>query len=138
MADLIVVVDPNYGDRVEGTAQAAPVWIVATPTNKTACEHLWKERAHPDHRETGAVTCYSVTNPEDRLGGLLNVIPTLETHHGEVKDDQFSFPDGFVLEVIGLALADYVTDALREFSFSSFVETPEGFRARKVENFAPR
>jgi hypothetical protein len=131
MTNLIVVVEPDYADRVERAAQVAPVWVVATQTNRHACERLWRSYPHPDHREKGAVTCYKTVNPEDRLGSLLSIVPQLETHHGEVKDDELAFPNGFVLEVIGLALADNVTNPLRELGFTSFVETPEGFQACK-------
>lgn len=131
MIDLIVVVDPNYGDSIETAAQAAPVWAINTLPNKTACERIWTAHRAVDHRERGAVTCYNVTDKEDRLGNLLNVLPTLEEHHGEIRDDHFSFPNGFVLGVLGLAPTESVTAALREFGFSSFVEIADGFEARK-------
>ena len=131
MTSLIVVVDPDYAERVERAAEVAPVWIVATQTNRNACERLWKSHPHLDHREKGAVTCYETPYPEDRLGSLLGIVPQLETHHGEVKEDELVFPNRFVLEVIGLALADNVTNALREIGFTSFVEIPEGFQACK-------
>jgi hypothetical protein len=129
MINLIVVVDPDYGDRVERAAEFAPLWVVDTQTNRDACERLWRSQPHSDHREKGAVTCYKTLNSEDRVGGLLGIVPQLETHHGEAQDNELVFPNGFVLEVIGLAPADNLTNALREFGFTSFVETPEGFRA---------
>jgi hypothetical protein len=131
MTNLIVVVDPDYADRLERTAQFAPVWVVGSQTNRDACEQLWRNHPHPDHREKGAITSYKTSNPEDRLGSLLDIVPQLETHHGEVKDNELTFPNDFVLEVIGLSLADNVTNALRELGFTSFVETPEGFQACK-------
>ena len=129
ITDLIVVVNPDYADRLETAAEIAPVWIVATETNRYACERQRKNQSYSDHRETGAVTCYKTSNPEDRLGSLLGTLPQVETHHGEVKEDKLAFPDDFVLEVIGLALADEVAYALREFGFTHFVEAPEGFQA---------
>jgi hypothetical protein len=136
MASLLVVVDPSYAERLERTVEVAPVWIVATQTNRHACERLWKSQLHPDHRDKGAVTSYETPNPEDRVASLLGSLPTLETHHGQVQDDEFVFPNGFVLEVIGLALADNVTNALREFGFTFFIETPEGFQASN-EDYPP-
>jgi hypothetical protein len=44
-----------------------------------------------------------------------------------VKNNQSTFTGDFVLEVIGMTLRDDVTNALRAFDFSSFVETPKGF-----------
>jgi hypothetical protein len=97
-------------------ALGAPAWIVATPGNKLACERLWKKHPHTDHREKGAITHYTAADPEDRLRGLVNIIPVLETHHG-VQDNYLSFPNGFLVEVIGLTLTDNVANALRELAF---------------------
>ena len=131
MTDLIVVVDPNYGDRIETAAQTAPVWAVASLVNKAACERIWAADRTVDHRERGAVTCYDVTDQEDRLGNLLTVLPTLEEHHGEIHDDHFSFPSGFVLGVLGLTPTETVTSALKEVGFCGFVGLAEGFTASK-------
>jgi hypothetical protein len=65
------------------------------------------------------------------LANLLDVLPTLEEHHGEVRGDRFIFPEGFVVEVLGLTLANNAIIALQEFGFSSFAETTEGFKASK-------
>jgi hypothetical protein len=131
MANLIVVVDPDYAVHLERAAQTAPLWIVSTQMNREACEQLWMNHPYSDHRENGAITCYKTLDPQDRLGSLLGVVPALETHHGEVQDNELVFPTGFVLEVIGLALADDVTDALREIGFTSFIQTTDGLQACK-------
>jgi hypothetical protein len=54
---------------------------------------------------------YDVTDQEDRVGNLLNVLPTLQEHHGEIRDDHFSFPKGFALGVHGLTPTETVTSA---------------------------
>jgi hypothetical protein len=131
MANVIIVVDPEYGDRLEAVAQLAPLWVVDTQINKKAFERLWKARPHADHRETGALTSYKTPNPEDRVRSLLGIVPELETHHGEVEEDELVFPNGFVLRVIGLAMAADVARPLRDLGFRSFIETSEGFEARK-------
>jgi hypothetical protein len=131
MTNVIVIVDPNYGDRIETAAQTAPVWAISSFVNKAACQRIWAAHRTLDHRETGAVTCYEITDQADRLGNLLAVLPTLEEHHGEIRDDQFSFPNGFVLEVLGLSLNETVTSALKKLGFSAFVELAAGFIASK-------
>jgi hypothetical protein len=128
-ANVIVVVDPNYGDRIEVAVQTAPVWAVASIVNKAACERIWAAHRTVDQRETGAVTCFDVTDQEDRLGNLLAVLPTLQEHHGEIRDDRFSFPSGFVVAVLGLAPTETVTSALRKLGFSAFLGVAEGFNA---------
>lgn len=131
MPNLIVVVDPDHGARLETAAQLAPVWVVDTHINKKAVKRVWMSHPHADHREKGAVTSYKSQNPEDRLGTLLNIMPDLETHHGNVEDNELVFPKGFVLGVVGLAISVDVMSALQNLGFTSFVETPEGFEARK-------
>src|SRR5262245_12559818 len=87
MVEVIVVVDPNYGDRIATAAKTAPVWAVASFVNKAACEHVWAAHGTVDHRERGSVTCFDITDQQDRIGNLLAVLPTLEQHHGEIRDD---------------------------------------------------
>ena len=130
MADLIVfvVVDPNFGDLLDGIAEDAPVWIVDTPTNRTACDRVWKKHADPDYRKKAIVTRYAVTNTKDRLENLLNIVPELETHHGVVEGNDLRFPRGFLLEVVGLTLSDGVAGALRTVGFKSFTNTTSGFQ----------
>jgi hypothetical protein len=129
MTNLIVVLDPNYGDRIEIAAQTAPVWAVASTINKAACERIWATHRPADHREIGSVTCYDIADQEDRLGNLLTILPTLEEHHGEVNGDHFLFPKGFVLGVFGLASTETNVSVLRGSGFLVFVEIAEGFTA---------
>lgn len=68
---------------------------------------------------------------EDRLGSLLDIVPELETHHGEIQADEYCFPSGFILEVVGLGLSDRVMGELRELGFSSFINTTDGFKASR-------
>ena len=131
MPELIVILDPDYGDGLERVAQSAPVWIVDTKRNKDACKRIWKLSPRADYREKGAVTSYKSTHPDDRLSSLLGIMPQLETHHGELAADELAFPEGFVLGVIGLQMDSEVTTALREHGFKSFIETSEGFEACK-------
>ena len=51
----------------------------------------------------------------------------------KLRDDTLVFPGNFILEVIGLPLSEQVQNALRETGFVNFVETSEGFQARKED-----
>ncbi len=127
MVNLIVVLDPDYEVHLESAAQSAPVWLVASAQNKVACKRFWAAHPTTDHREKGAVTCYDVTDTQDRFTNLLNILPTLEEHHGELRDNRVAFPKGFILRVIGLTLANNVIQALQESGFSSLVPAEDGF-----------
>ncbi len=138
MTDLYVVVDPDYGVRLEKLAQLAPVWIVDTERNKEALQRFRKTHPHSDYREKGSVTSYKAQNPEARLNSLIAIMPQMETHHGELVENEFVFPEGFVLGVVGLDITDDITRALREIGFRSIIKTPEGSkpansRMRKVQ-----
>ena len=130
MPDLFVVVDPSFGERLEALIRSAPIWVVATPDNEGAHKRLWKVHQHADHREKGAITCYRVSDPEDRVASLLNILFQMEQHHGPIENDCFSFPNKFVLEVIGLPASEAVAIGLGEYGFASFLRTPDGFQAR--------
>jgi len=56
MSDVIVIVDPEYGELLEGSAVRAPRWIVDTPTNREVFMRLWNLASVPDHRANGAIT----------------------------------------------------------------------------------
>jgi hypothetical protein len=130
-SDLIVVVDPEYGDRLASCVRQAPVWVVASPVNTPACERLRRIHQTIDHREIGAITACSVSDVDCRVENLIGMLSTLELHHGEFRDEVLSFPKGFVLGVIGIPPGDRVTTALQEFGFSTFTPTQSGFRACK-------
>jgi hypothetical protein len=71
--------------------------VVASPVNRAACERVWANHRDDDHRERGSVTGFDVSDAEDRLPNLLNILPTVEEQHGIIRDNRFRFPDGFVL-----------------------------------------
>lgn len=131
-ADLIVVVDPKYGSRLDQTVQLAPVWIVGTQGNDAAITRNRRGRSSADHRGIGTCTSFEVPDGTGGLDTLLGILPVLEIHYGELRGDCFQFADGFTLDVHGLALEGEGTDGLRQFGFSRFTETPNGFRARRA------
>jgi len=129
--NVAIVVDPKFGGRLERLTARAPVWIVASEANKAVSDELWKAHPHKDHRETGAITTYPVSDDEDRRTNLLDVIADVEIHHGVGDGDYLVFPRDFALEVIGVHLDSEVKEALRGYGFISFTQTEDGFTAFK-------
>lgn len=132
MPDLTVVLDPTYGERLEQVAELAPTWVVDTETNRATFERVWHNTTVSDHRTPGAVTSFKAENAQDRMVSLLEIMDQLEAHHGVVEGNYLHFPQGFVLQIVGLALDDRGETALREYGFEEFKPTREGFEARKV------
>jgi hypothetical protein len=137
--DVRVVVDPGYTGALEELAAQVPVWIVATPANREACQRIWDRRRITDHRLPGSVTSYEISDGQDRESNLLNALPVLEEHY--YTDDAYMplasdpdqrylhLPNGFGLDVIGLNLANDLKAGLKDFGFDSFLPTAVGFQA---------
>ncbi len=76
------------------------------------------------------VTTFQMRDLADRSDNLVALLPTLQDHHGELEDDAYCFPKGFVLHAIGIALSEHLVSALEDFGFSTFTSTSGGFEAR--------
>lgn len=131
MTNVVVVLDPAFGERIRSLLPVAPIWIVSTETNKSAYQSLQHDYMHEDHHKKGTITSFKVFDIRDRVRGLLDVISDVESHYGSVKNKELTFPDGFVLKVIGVSLAKEVTESLRSYGFTSFSKTPDGFQAKR-------
>jgi hypothetical protein len=135
MTDVVVILDPAFGQRLKPLSPLAPVWIVDSDINKAAYDRLRRDHEVSDHRDKGAITSFEIKD-EDRVKGLIDILPDVEIHHGKAEGNELVFPSGFVLGVIGVELNKNVTDALSGYGFTSFAETPDGFQATKIKNAA--
>ena len=131
--DVIAILEPNFGNKLDTMTQVAPVWIIDTTANNPAIQRLRQERQQPDHTKIGAITSFSAQEPEARTSNLLDIIADLEIHHGQANGPVVEFPDGFVLRVIGAELSPDGSNALRDFGFTSFEKHPDGFEAKKTK-----
>jgi hypothetical protein len=130
--DVIVVLEPKFGERIDSLLSRAPIWIVVSEFNRPIYQRLWQTNKHEDHREIGAITAFQAKNPEDRNETILNIMSDVETHHGTAQGNYLLFPPGFGIEVIGIKFTEDLGNELKkEYGFSSFIEIPEGFQAIK-------
>jgi hypothetical protein len=121
---IAVVLDPDYGDRLIALSEQMPVWIVDTPTNRTAVEVLWTKSNEKHSAELG-VTAFKVPTaslPED---DFLEILKDVDLHYGEYSHD----PPYTVLEVMGVQISNRVREALRQLGFYKFEAIPDGFIA---------
>lgn len=133
VVDVIVVLDPAFGDRIEEIAARGPVWVVESSINTPVIRDMWRTQPHVDHREVGAITSCPVSDTEARVDNLLHVLADVEIHHGSADGAELVFVDGFKLEIVGVDLSREVLDGLREYGFHVFADTPDGFTAEKVK-----
>ena len=122
---VFVVLDRNYGERLDPLAQNGPVWIVDTDANRVVAQHIWADAPNRSHLE--GVTTFKFledSSPEDIL---VNELAQIDLHHGVHSAN----PPYTVIEVIGAGISDKVKESLSEFGFNHFETIPEGFRATR-------
>jgi hypothetical protein len=98
--EVLVVLDPNFADRVRDAWRGQPVWITMSPVNAPEVRALWANTSSPNHL-TG-ITGFAHDEraaAEDRLLGQLSMI---DLHHGPYSTDT----PYTVLTVIGAQLTE--------------------------------
>ena len=123
--EVLVVLDPNFGDRLRDAWRGQPVWITMSPANAPEVQALWANTPSPNHLTgiTGFAHEEGVA-AEDRL---LAELSTIDIHHGPYSTNTpYS-----VLTVIGAQLTEPVRAALSELGFSTFQQRPDGFAAAR-------
>ena len=121
---VLVVLDPQFGERLRQSWPGRPVWIVMSPVNETALRSLWT--SHPDTNHLTGITGFQFepdAAPEDNFLGNLD---TIDLHHGSCTE----------IEVIGARLTHDVREGLRDLGFEEFLERAGGFVARRSEEAA--
>jgi hypothetical protein len=124
-ANVHVILDQGFGERLENLPVHEAVWIVRSPANSRAAERLRVKR--PGESHLNGITTFAAkpdTTPEGTLIGNLEVI---DLHHGEYS----SKPPYSAICVHGASLTETVKRALSEFGFDQFQLTPDGFLAEK-------
>ncbi len=127
---VYVIVDRQFGERLNELERGVPVWIVDTSDNKPVVRRLWESQAGESHLTgiTSFVGSESST-PEELL---LNEIYMIDLHHGIHSAD----PPYTALEVIGVDLTPRIKDGLAAYGFDEFQNNLVGFVARRQESAA--
>ncbi len=124
--EVLVVLDPNFGDRLRDAWRGQPVWITMSPVNAPEVRALWADLPSVNHL-TGIMgfTHQAGVAAEDRLTAELS---TSDLHHGPHSTDT----PYTVLTVIGAQLTEPVRAALSELGFSRSQLRPDGFVAARA------
>jgi hypothetical protein len=126
-----VVVDREFGERLEALPRAVPVWIVDSPANTAAAQRIREEYSDPNAAGITTFRAYLGKSPE-RL--FLSVIATVDLHHGESSQD----PPYTAIEVIGGAPTAAIHARLAEVELAVERFTEEGFVASREAWQRPR
>lgn len=118
---VFLVVDMDYGARVESLLSSGPVWLVGSDVNRRIAEEYWQR--HPKPERDAVLTTFDFAEDDSPSEIALKMLHTIDLHHGE-------YSGGYsVLELIGVELSSPLRAALIDLGFSKFESTHEGFRA---------
>lgn len=117
-----VVLDPEFGERLERLAGGGPVWIIDSPANTPVAHRLWKQ---PDlDRRFGGITTFK--GPAGSLEDMfLSELGTIDLHHGEYS----ASPPYSVIQVLGCGASGDICAALEEIGFKVESTSQSGFTA---------
>jgi hypothetical protein len=125
--EVLVVLDPTFGDRLRDAWHGQPIWITMSPVNAPEVQAIWISTPSPNHL-TG-ITGFAYEEGAAAEDRLLAQLSTIDLHHGP-----YSTKTPYtVLTVIGATLTEPVCAALSELGFSKFQQRPDGFAATRGE-----
>jgi hypothetical protein len=126
--EVLVVLDPNFGDRLRDAWRGQPVWITMSSINASEVEALRANTPSPNHL-TG-ITGFAHDEGAAAEDRLLVQLSTIDLHHGPYSTNT----PYKVLTVTGAQLTEPVRAALSELGFSTFQQRPDGFAATRGED----
>ena len=118
---LGLVVEPEFGERMQGLVERMPLWAINSTTNRAAAEWLWEKA--PDTRKR--ITLFDVPDWPLDTQEFVGVIASIDTQRKQQNQ-----PPVEDLEVIGMELFPDLNGALLEFGFKTIEPTVGGFCAR--------
>ncbi|MTK63019.1 MAG: hypothetical protein F8N15_00350 [Methanobacterium sp.] len=129
---VLIVLDPNFGERLKEIWRDQPVWIVMSSVNDPVIQSIWADSPGQSHL-TGVtgMPCYESRGAE---GCFLAYLDDIDLHHGP-----YSTKTPYTaLKVIGAPLTSAIRCALSELGFVTFSEDTEGFDATRSAAEAKR
>ena len=131
-AEVTVVFDPDFGDRLKSIWPGRTVWIVSSPANDPIIKAFRAEHANEDVSLDTGITSF-VSNgllSEDKR--ILVVLSDIDQHH-----DALATPYPYrMLEVIGAELTPLLAKELARRGFDEVSVTENSFRAMRSEEAA--
>jgi hypothetical protein len=129
---VLVILDPNYGDRLRDVWPGRAVWITMSIANEPVVRSFWANHPKLDHL-TGitGLRFDPLVAAEDRF---ISGLDAIDLHHGPYStSNPYS-----ELEVVGIQPTSAVREAMTQLGFTQFEERPDGFVARRSQPGAAR
>lgn len=121
---VAVVLDPDFGNKVQMLVSDMHVWLVESPVNVQAAREVWANQCEIDSDDlTTGITLFRASNGATRRDACIAILEDVEDHHGEYAHD----PPLSDLLIIGTPLDDSLRGVLEEFGMTKFSEQQFGF-----------
>ncbi|MGB2715355.1 MAG: hypothetical protein WBC51_14325 [Vicinamibacterales bacterium] len=126
---VAIVVDPEFGDRVDDLLSRMPVWMADTKINRVAADRVGASRADSGHGAShtaiGALTTFTVDANATPESWCIGILDTVAGHH-----DHYSHSPGYsAVEVYGATPSPALLKAFAECRLTQVTALSEGFRA---------
>jgi hypothetical protein len=123
---VIIVLDPQFGDRIVETGLNHDIWITPSEANRDGAKRLWSLlESRPDKP---LVSMWSAPRDGATETELMGILEDVERHHGEYSHD----PPVSALRVIGLPPDARVIACLEAFGYTHVeVGSDNDFVARR-------
>lgn len=121
---VTLVVDTEFGSRINRLVEGSDVWLVQSQQNSEACRETWSTADKSTIRINGSLSAFAPQGPakEDWACDAINLI---EQHHGKyAQANPYTS-----LVVIGAKPTSLITETLAEIGFCNIEETQDGFIA---------
>jgi hypothetical protein len=131
-AEVLVVLDPNFGERLRHVSPGQPVWITMSPTNSPVVRALRTNATSTSH--LSGITGFPYQQGVLAESCFLDLLGDVDLHHGPYS----TTTPYTVLKVIGARLTPAIQCALSDLGFWELQQSPAGFTATRGEDEAKR
>ena len=126
---VALVLDPNFGDRLNPVAERIHTWAVDSPINRAVAEKMWAARTDQSkYSIEKGITVFNFNPGANPEFWCKEILDTLDHHHNEMSHD----PGYSILQVYGIKFSEYLRPYFVKLGFSEFEETSYGFRSTKL------
>ena len=122
-----LIVAPDYGERLAALSFGEPTWVADTSINGPVISRVRSSSSNSSGKKSANITSFTVAPNQTSEEWLLNILSTLEEHHGQNSQT----PPYSVLRVVGTSLSPRVKTELEIFGFARFENSSDGFIAYK-------
>src|SRR5215510_11910515 len=109
-----LIVEADYGERLRALPDDEDLWVADTPTNQPVIKSIWAARSAV--APPFGITSFKVAPDKTPEDWLLDILDTIESHHGEHSQS----PPYSVLRVVGTSLSPLLRRELEECGFVRF------------------